>query len=234
MNVSVIIPTLNEEKYIQTTLENILNQTYKAQEIIVVDGRSDDRTLRILNQFKKINKISTEKGTGRQRNIGAKSAKSDLLIFFDADVYPNKNFVQKIIDVFKSDNDLVIACPKYIPYRDKGITFSIYNFFNFLFKLGEKSFPSGAGSCIIVRRETFTKERGFREDMVYDDIEFIRRVGRKYKFKILDLNLHVSNRRFKEKGYLRTFVLYILLSVFFTFGQFKLAELIRYEFGNHR
>jgi len=234
MKVSIVIPTLNEETYIPMLLKRLSDQSYKNVEIIVVDGFSGDRTKQKVSKFDCVKLIQCKKGTGRQRNRGALKARGDLLIFLDSDVFPEKTFVENIVVYFRKMEELGIACPVYVPYESTMGVKSIYSFFNFLFFLGEKHFPSGAGSCIVVRKNIFKSIGGFREDLIYDDIEFIRRTAKKFKFKRLNEKIYVSDRRFREHGAFSMLLLYISLSAFFVTNKFKTAELIKYSFGNHK
>ena len=71
--VSVVIPVHNGEKYIKESIDSCLNQTYKNIEIIVVDDKSEDRTLEILKEYgQKLTVIPVEKqnGLGNVINIG--------------------------------------------------------------------------------------------------------------------------------------------------------------------
>ena len=76
--ISVIIPALNEEKYIGNVLDALRKQTFKDFEIIVVDGNSTDRTREIAKKSAKVI-IEKRPRIGLARNTGAKLAKADLL-----------------------------------------------------------------------------------------------------------------------------------------------------------
>ena len=87
---SVVIPTLNEEDWLPNLLSDLKNQTYKEFEVIVVDGNSRDRTKIAAGKFKKIIpnlKIinSNIRNVSAQRNLGAKLARGQYLLFVDAD-----------------------------------------------------------------------------------------------------------------------------------------------------
>src|SRR5260221_4689869 len=103
MKISVIIPTSNEEKVILECLASLRQQTEKDFEIIVVDDRSIDNTLQILAKLKIKNsklKILEQKheGPAMARNLGAKHAKGKILIFVDADMTYDPNFLRKLIE----------------------------------------------------------------------------------------------------------------------------------------
>ena len=96
MKLSVIIPVYNEEDVIIDCLKSLSNQIYKDFEIIVVDDGSTDNS-----KFKSQNlKILTQnhKGPGAARNLGAKHAKGDILVFVDADMTFDSKFLQELIE----------------------------------------------------------------------------------------------------------------------------------------
>jgi len=87
---SVIIPTLNEEKFLPKLLTSLGLQTCRDFEVIVVDGASEDKTLRIAESFKGVLPDLTVlsvnyPNVSRQRNAGAEVAKGSWFIFLDAD-----------------------------------------------------------------------------------------------------------------------------------------------------
>ncbi len=79
MNISVVLPVLNEEQSIRGTLQSLIRLT--PYEIIVVDGGSRDRTLEICKEFA-VDVMHAERGRARQMNVGARRASGDVLLFF--------------------------------------------------------------------------------------------------------------------------------------------------------
>src|SRR5690348_11138372 len=98
---SIIIPALNEEKFLPNLLTSLASQTKKDFEVIVVDGSSKDKTVSRARSFHKtvpglrvvISKIAS---LPLQRNIGAKAAKGEWLIFVDADSILLPYFIERI------------------------------------------------------------------------------------------------------------------------------------------
>ncbi len=83
--ISIITITLNAEKYLEQTIQSVLNQTYKNIEYIVVDGGSTDGTLGIIEKYENaIDHIISEKddGIADAMNKGATLAKGEYVIFF--------------------------------------------------------------------------------------------------------------------------------------------------------
>lgn len=247
-NISIIIPTLNEEMYVGAVLKALSEQTVQAKEIIIVDGGSSDATQKIVKRWKNVSLYISEKSPAYQRTLGGQKAKGQMLVFLDADVFPEKDFLEKIVSEYNK-KPFAIACPYYIgTNRDikihNALSFVnvweylrticikiVYLFFDLLFFLFQNVIPSGAGSCIIVDKTVFTTENGFNTQFTYDDIEFIRRVAKKRTFRMLPLFLKVSDRRFRKYGVLRMSIQYIFLSLFFIFNRFEIANYIPYRFG---
>jgi rSAM/selenodomain-associated transferase 2 len=83
--ISIIIPTLNEERVLQRTLNNLTLLNPPAKEILIVDGGSQDKTLSIAGAFGVTAIASTQAGRSLQMNLGARAAKGDILCFLHAD-----------------------------------------------------------------------------------------------------------------------------------------------------
>lgn len=107
MKASIIIPTYNEEKVLPDCIESLGFQVMTDFEIIVVDDGSTDKTLEMLENLKKTlpNFLffkQNHKGAGAARNLGAKSAKGEILVFVDADMTFDDNFLAKLIEPITS------------------------------------------------------------------------------------------------------------------------------------
>lgn len=87
--VSVVIPTLNAERYLRRALISMLEQTMFEQEIIVIDGGSKDATLEIVKSFKderiRVIEDQSKKGIAASLNLGIKSARGKYIARMDAD-----------------------------------------------------------------------------------------------------------------------------------------------------
>jgi len=100
MKVSVIIPTYNEEKVVGECLASLAKQSYRDLEIIVVDDGSRDETSRKLQEAKIPNLqilVQNHAGPGAARNLGAKKAAGEILVFVDADMTFDKDFIEKLV-----------------------------------------------------------------------------------------------------------------------------------------
>lgn len=96
MKVSVVIPAFNEEKYIKMCLESVIGQVVGADEIVVIDNNSTDKTVEIVKKMGI--RIVSEKAQGMipARNRGFNEAKFEIIARCDADVIVPKDWIKKI------------------------------------------------------------------------------------------------------------------------------------------
>ena len=87
---SIVVPTLNEEKFLPKLLENLASQSFRDFEVIHVDAGSNDKTVAFAKRFSgQINLIqitSKKKNVSYQRNLGAEKSCGEWIVFMDADV----------------------------------------------------------------------------------------------------------------------------------------------------
>lgn len=101
MKVSVVVPVYNEEKYIGKCLESLVRQTDPADEIIVVDNNSKDKTAAIAKTFPVRIVRERKQGMIPARNRGFNEARYEIIARCDADVILPKNWIKKIKNNFK-------------------------------------------------------------------------------------------------------------------------------------
>ncbi len=107
--ISIVIPTLNSEKYLPMCLSSISRQSFKNYEVIIVDSFSTDETLKIARKFK-VNKIlRTKGGLLWARFLGFVVSKGDIVILLDSDqVLCRKNLLEEITNVIESGYNMII------------------------------------------------------------------------------------------------------------------------------
>ncbi len=102
MKLSIVIPTLNEEKYLTHLINSIREQDYSDYEIIVSDGNSDDNTVKIAKDNNCEVVISKKRHPSHQRNQGANIAKGENILFLDADTKLPDMFLKNTIEELKN------------------------------------------------------------------------------------------------------------------------------------
>jgi glycosyltransferase involved in cell wall biosynthesis len=207
-SISIIIPTLNEEKYIGRLLDCLAKQTYKDFEVIIVDGQSDDNTKNVVLEYH--NKLdqriitSQKRGVAYQRNLGASNASHERLLFLDADVSFAEDFLEKSInEIIKKKASVVI--PRYVPDDQRWYYRLFFGMINKLLWLMQKIKPCGIGICIFSHKTIHNKVNGFNENLDWtDDMDYIERIGNVSKFIIVPQGIIVSMRRFEKDGTKKT------------------------------
>lgn len=186
-SVSVIIPMFNAERTIKLCLDSIKGNTYKNYEIILVDNGSTDKTFDYAREYAKRHKNirlvkASKKGPSHARNIGAKHAKGSILAFLDSDCIVKKDWLQKIIDGFRS-HDAVAVAAQYCDSYSKGFI-EKFAFYELLFRERNfKTYVENASSCnFAVKKEVFSSLGGFPEEFTAgEDIHFTYEVSKKGK-----------------------------------------------------
>jgi glycosyltransferase involved in cell wall biosynthesis len=109
MTVSVIIPTKNEEQVIQECLSSVYNQSLEPLEVIIVDGRSTDDTLKKARRFPvKVIIEGEPTSLPNARNVGIENAKGEVIFIMDADVILDKNCIKNAVQYFEDPNIIAV------------------------------------------------------------------------------------------------------------------------------
>lgn len=199
--VSIIVPTLNEEKFIKKTLIALQNQTIKKEnyEIIVSDSSSTDNTVIIAKKYADKVVVCKRKGAGHGRNFGAKQAVGKYLAFVDADTIVSKTYVEGLIESL--EKGVASTGPMESLEKDSKKLNAFYKFWNtqtkVSIKLGQPIFP---GFNFGVRKKEFEKLKGFKEkDIVVEDMDLSFRLVKLGKIVFnKKMSVSTSTRRLKE------------------------------------
>src|SRR3989344_4482953 len=124
---SIIIPTLNEEKYLPLLLDSIREQNFNDYEIIVSDAGSKDNTINIAKKYGCI--IVGGGLVSKGRNNGAKVANGDILLFLDSDTILQPSFLGNALKEFKEKRLGIAGFPP-MPINGKTIDKLVHNFFS--------------------------------------------------------------------------------------------------------
>lgn len=236
---SIIIPTLNEEKYLPKLLASLVTQTYNNFEVIVVDGDSKDKTAEIAESFKKILDIRTiiekKKSIGLARNLGGEAANGAYILFLDADVILDDDFLERAVIEFKYRN-LDIATARIRPLSSRKTDFLIRILSNTTLVVSQYFFPLAFGFCILCRKEVFNITRGFDSTIkLGEDSNFIRKAASKnFKFRVLMRpKIPVSVRRLDMDGRLNTVIkYYTVIPHWILVGEVR-DDRFKYRFGEY-
>ncbi len=241
---SLIIPTLNEERYVPNLLSDIDRQATREFEVIIVDAKSTDKTKEKVLAFGQKMPVqfvtSPKKNVSFQRNFGTKFAHGEYYIFLDADVRLTKDFLTQIkLATQKKHNGVFL--PYMLPEDNSQKTKVMISFVNTLIRMSQTyGKPLAPGGNLIVRADIFRKVRGFSEDVfISEDHDFVRRAYKLgYKAKIVrHARLYISMRRNKAEGDTALIYKYIVAFLMYTMTPGNNAlrkKIFDYEMGGHR
>ncbi len=212
MKLTVVIPALNEEKYIEKTLRSVREQTIKP-EIIVVDSGSSDKTVELAKNY--ADKVLVgKKSISYNRQIGAEAASGDVIVTTDADCIHPPDWLFKLQKHF-NDKKIVCVSGQTLPIKEEGnvLDFMCYYISNVFLKLLNDVFGKALfrGSNVAYRKETFLASGGYDTNLkAREDSELTRRLA-KYGKTIFDMNIKVytSMRRRQNLGWVKTMRYYL-------------------------
>ena len=237
---SVIIPTLNEEKFLPKLLASLAAQTDKNFEVIVVDGSSKDKTVAIANSYtKKLPKlqviISKKASLPLQRNLGAKAARGEWFIFVDADSILMPYFIERIEEYIEKYTPQLFTTwfrPDSEISGDAMLTLlaNISSEGSLIIKR-----QHAPGPLTIVTKKAFDSVNGYDENRTYlEDYDLSWRLSKKgCRMQILRETVCVwSLRRLRNKGNLRFAQMYAQ-SVFSVLINKPFKNMPGYVMGGH-
>ena len=237
--ISIIIPALNEEKYLPALLTSLSKQTSRNFEVIVVDGKSKDKTVSVAQSFASSLPylrviVADHANLPYQRNVGTEQAAGDWYVFLDADNVMLSHAIERIIcyveeqkpSLFTSwsrpdsenPNDAIVALIANILFEG-----------SILFKR-----PFSPGPFTGVSRSVFDVVGGFTAELSWgEDADFSNKVGKAgYDFTVIHETLYIwSLRRFRKDGKAKIFQQYAKAVFYALFTNKALTKMPGYIMG---
>lgn len=218
---SVIIPTLNEEKFIGGLLASLSGQTQKDFEVILVDASGNGKTIAMAEhhrpQLPKLTVIKSQKKLlPFQRNLGASQARGDWLIFVDADSILLPYFFERISAFIAKEHPRFFTS-WFRPDSEVGGDALITLLTNIALEISLMIHrPVAPGPLAIVSCEAHQAVGGYDERYRFgEDADYGRRLGEEgFKLELLRETLVIcSLRRFRREGTLRVLQTYAVASL---------------------
>ncbi|WP_306643829.1 TIGR04283 family arsenosugar biosynthesis glycosyltransferase [Sanyastnella coralliicola] len=201
--ISIVIPTLNEEKYIGVLLTHLEQSPAISNcEVIVVDAMSSDRTAQVVASFVNVKLISIENETQRSRavqmNLGARAAQAPILWFVHADTLPPLTFFNDIHKAVESGHQLGGYAFDFQSARPLLKLNSMFTRFN-------KMVCRGGDQTVFILRDAFDRLEGFSEShCIMEEYDlFARAESISIHYHRLPGSVKVSPRKYKANSYLQ-------------------------------
>ena len=217
--ISIIIPTLDEEVIIESTLKNLrMHIRDTSHEIIVSDGGSRDKTVAIAEKFALV--VKSEKGKAIQLNEGAKRASGDILFFVQADTTIPQGALKTIESkIYKQGYDGGGFSNVFSEHNKKIKTLGRVLNFKIFTNDHQGNLIFFGDNGIFCKREVFDRLGSFKLIPIMEDYDFSKRMRDRFKaVRILDPKLIISPRRFVKNGFVRTRLQWIIIRRLYQIG----------------
>lgn len=207
-HLSIIIPTFNEERCIEYTLQAIKAIAPDA-EVLVVDGGSTDATLARARQYARV--LSTQRGRGGQLNAGVAATQGDIILFLHADTVPEADGILELLAVMEDETvfggafrmRFDVQTPLYKRIGQNVTQRS----------LRTKSYTGD--QAIFTRRSTFEQLGRYCDWPFMEDVEYSERMGKAGKVVLLTHEVETSARRHERWGLFRTQLTVVLIRILY-------------------
>ncbi len=200
MTISIITATFNAERTIETAIQSVLEQSYSSIEYIIIDGKSQDKTLDIVKKHNsQIYKVISEpdKGIYDALNKGIKYASGDIIGFLHADdLFYHKDTIKKIADTFTREKcDAVYGDLEYVNSQNPDKIIRYWKSCTYSPNLLKKGWMP-AHPTLFIRKAIYNEIGLFKIDYkISADYEFILRFFSQNKYKASYLPLVITRMR---------------------------------------
>ncbi|MGC8812773.1 MAG: glycosyltransferase, partial [Candidatus Aenigmatarchaeota archaeon] len=248
--ISVLIPAYNKESTVGKVIESVLALDYPEKEIIVINDGSTDKTLEICRKFEKEGKIklisySKNKGKAFALNTGVKASSHDIIVTVDADSFPKKKSLKKLVKYFVDpevgavagtvkvlNKNKLLTLPQSLEYLHQGFQRVCQGFLD--------AIMVAPGPLTAYRKEALAKAGYFDDDTSVEDFDMtikIHKAGYKViserKAEVLTIAPESFNRWWKQRVRWSRGGLQILRKHFDVFSNKNTRKLAYFSFPLH-
>jgi rSAM/selenodomain-associated transferase 2 len=227
--VSIIIPTLNEEKILPELFKNLETLNPQPHEIIFVDGPSKDETSCMIGKkgYRLIKSVG--KGRSLQMNEGAFQATGHLLVFLHADTFVPRNLVEIVSSTLDESRITLAGFTSIMRGSNKTrwfITFQNWmkTYVGALFYSPIRCICHGfrllfGDQVMFCRKEDFVKVGGFDNDLpIMEDADLCLKLNKLGAVRQISDRVYSSDRRVERLGMLKAYLRYVKIYLFYRFG----------------
>lgn len=196
--ISVIIPCLNEEENLNELIPYLLQHGNELlSEIIVVDGGSKDNSIASAISLGAVVVQSPICNRATQLNLGAQLAKGSIFYFLHADTRPVGNYSKVIIESISQGKE--VGCFHY-RFESESTLLKLNSWFTRF----NGVLSGGGDQSLFIKRSFFEGLGGYDESFcIMEDFELVRRIRQKTDFHVLQDEMTVSARKYKENSWIK-------------------------------
>ena len=202
-NLSIIIPTLNEEEYLSKTIDTILERAYRpgSVEVIVIDAGSTDKTESIAKQ-RNVHFVSRASFAGKKYeslNLGLALSKGENLLFLDADTIVPHHFDLLIQDSLKNESAIGGAF-EFSFYSKDWKLYLLQGINRIRYRFGQVYYGDQGIFC---KKHLAEKVGGFPKKELMESAFFCKELRKHGSLKLIKKPVETSPRRFIENGFFK-------------------------------
>jgi rSAM/selenodomain-associated transferase 2 len=225
MDISIIIPTYNEEEHISRLVGHLWQHSQGlVREIVVVDGGSQDNTRSLAEQAGARVYLSPRKGRATQMNYGACRVQGAVLYFVHADSFPPASYPADVLAAIQAG--FPMGCFRFRFLSDKALLK-----INAYCTRFDRIMCRGGDQTLFILRSVFEQLQGYKDDyLIMEEYDLLLRARKKYPFRIIPKDVLVSARKYDHNGYFRVNLanLTVFLMFFAGFSQMSLLHTYKY------
>lgn len=183
VEISIIVPVYNVEKYLERCLKSLLSQTFENYEIILIDDGSSDNSGKICDDYaKRYEKIRVihqkNAGLSAARNVGIKQSIAPYILFVDSDDTIDEFACKKLYETMMKENvdivranSIIVKEGKFFPEKKKNvISGKVYNGLEFLVRNIQNGTMSMCAPYSLYKKDIIEKSNlFFKEGILHED-----------------------------------------------------------------
>lgn len=224
---SIVIPTLEEEKYLHIALDSLKKQTFKNFEIIIIDGGSKDKTVKIAEKYKTEVFVVPDANVCLARDIGTRKAKGEIIVGVDSDSFYPENYLKTIYRIFIKNPDIAAVTGKIYfyncPFWWKPVWWFLYSVFDLAYKLTGIVLYAPA-LHFAFRKSVFTKVNGYNTKLDFggDEMDFLSRLKKAGKIHYIVSPIPLTHSRRLKIGFFNYFFKQLIYNYWLNYISAKL------------
>lgn len=196
MEISIIIPTLNESEYVGRLIDCLLSNLTITFEIIIVDGGSTDDTIAICQQ-RGVTVVESKPSRAIQQNLGAAHAQYEYLYFLHADTLPPSSLQADLTQCMKQG--IIAACYR-SAYETKSLILRVNAFFTRFHWLVAR----GGDQSLLIQKKAFFELGKFDETyVIMEEYPLIEQLMKKRQLTILPKSILISTRKYDNRSWFK-------------------------------